>query len=118
MSRFTSEKSALLGIMGTKVLDGFTENSQEYKHISTTDAAAQSALKKDVVGRFMAILFLRNAKQSRLREMLLEYWKTFTNKEDRYPRTMPNMVYVIRKMPEKKPKQTTKYPGKKKEKEK
>ena len=31
ISRFKSEKSVLLGLMGTKFLDGFTENSLEYK---------------------------------------------------------------------------------------
>ena len=68
-----SKKSVLLGIMGTKFLDGFTENSQEYKNILITDTVAQSALKKHIFGRFMAILFLRNAEQSHFGEMLLEY---------------------------------------------
>ena len=118
MSRFKSEKSVLLGIIGTKFLDGFTENSPEYKRVSPTNTAAQSVLKKDVTGRFMAILFLRNAEQSRFGEMLLEYRKAFANKEDKYPRTIPDMVDVMRKMPEKKRKQVQKPPGKEKEKEK
>ena len=64
MSRFKSEKSVLLGIMGTKFLDGFTENSPEYKRISPTDTAARSVLKKYANGRFMAVMFLQNAEQS------------------------------------------------------
>lgn len=102
MSRFKSKKSVLLGIMGKKFLDGFTENSQEYKNILITDTVAQSALKKHIFGRFMAILFLRNAEQYHFGELLLEYWKAFSNKEDRYPRTIPVMVNSMRKIPEKK----------------
>ena len=66
----------------------------------------------------MAIIFLRNAEQSRFGEMLFEYRKAFANKEDRYPRKIPDMVDIMRIIPEKKQKQTTKSPGKEKEKEK
>ena len=115
ISSFKSEQSVQLGIMWTKFFDGFTENSQEYKNIYITYTAAQSALKEDVVGRFMAILFLRNAKQSCFGEMLVEYRKAFANKEDIYPKTIPDMVDVVRKIPEKKRKQNPKPPGKEKE---
>ena len=50
--------------------------------------------------------------------MLLEYQKAFANKEDKYPRTIPDMVDVMRQMPEKKRKPVQKPPGKEKEKEK
>ena len=66
----------------------------------------------------MAVLFLRNAEKSRFGEMLLEYRKAFVNKEDRYPRSIPDMVDVMWQMPEKKWKQTPKPPGREKEKEK
>ena len=104
--------------MGTKFLYGFTENSPKYKQISPTDKAAQNILEKDLTGRFMAVLFLRNAKQSRFGDMLLIYQKAFANKEDRYPRTIPDMLDVMRQMPEKKWKPIQKSPEKEKEKEK
>ena len=48
----------------------------------------------------------------------MEYWKSFANEEDRYPSIIMDMVDVMRKMPEKKRKETTKPPGKEKEKDK
>lgn len=102
LSRFKSEKSVLLGIIVTKFLDWFTEKSQEYKDIASANTATQTALKKDVVRRFMATLFLRNSKQSGFGEMLVEYQKLFANKDDGHPKTIPDMINVMQQMLENK----------------
>lgn len=98
LSRFKHEKSTLLEIMGTQWLDGFTENSQEYTNILITNAAAHSMLKKDVAGRFITNLFLRNADTSCVGEMLVKYHKGFLDKDDRYPKTIINLINVMRKI--------------------
>lgn len=57
MRGFKSGKGFLLGTICTKFLDWCTEISLEYENISTTVTATQSALKKYVIGRFMAVFF-------------------------------------------------------------
>ena len=43
--------------------------------------------------------------------MLVDYWKAFANKENKYPKKLPDMIDVMRQIPERKwkpPKVTTK----------
>ena len=79
----------------------------------------QSALKKNVEGICMTTLFLRNAEQSGFGEMLVEYQKVFVNKDDKYPKTIPDIMVFMRQIPENKRKTNNpKPPGNEKEKEK
>ena len=46
LSRFKSEQSVMLGLVGRKFLDGYTENTPQYKALADTDTAGQDFLNK------------------------------------------------------------------------
>ena len=49
----------------------------------------------------MFMLFLRNLDKDRFGEMLVEYRKSFANKDNKYPQTVSDMMDVMRQQPEK-----------------
>ena len=63
LERFKSEKNVINSLLGDKILDGYVEQSKEYKALTAgTDLAdRQSAMKKNTLERFYAIMFLRNS---------------------------------------------------------
>ena len=63
----------------------------------------------------MAMLFLQNAEKDRFGEMLVDFGKSYTNKDNRYPQYVADMMNVMQQQPEKREKQKT---SKEKEKEK
>lgn len=60
----------------------------------------------------MTTVFLRNTNQSRFRDILVECHKAFMNKDDRYQKLIPDMMDVMRKIPENKSKPNNHKPGK------
>ena len=112
LSRFKSERNVMLGLVGKNIIDGYTERMSAYLDLAATDTAGQSRLKGEELNKFMAILFLRNAEEDRFGEMMIEYRKSFANKDNKYPKSVPDMIDVMRQQPEKKRKQ--KYPPTKK----
>ena len=55
----------MLGLVGRKLLDGFTENTPQYKALPDTDTSEQYLLKKQELNKFMAVLLLRNYDEER-----------------------------------------------------
>ena len=56
---------------------------------------------------FMDILFLRNADKDRFGEMLVDFRKSYANKENRYPQSMANIMDVMRQQSEKRKTKTS-----------
>lgn len=50
----------------------------------------------------IAVLFLRNSKHDRYNKLLVEFRKTYANKECKYPQNITDMIDVMRQQPEKK----------------
>jgi len=96
LSRFKSGQSVMLRLVGRKFLNGYTENTPQYKALAVTDTAGQDLLKKQELNRFMAILFLRNSDEERFWEMMIEYRKLCANKDNKYPSSIPDMMNVMR----------------------
>ena len=107
LSRFKSERNFMLGLVGKRIIDGYTERTPEYLALAVTDTAGKDLMKRQELDKFMAILFLRNAEQDRFGEMMVEYRKSFANKDNKYPQSVPDMIDVMCQQPEKKRKQKT-----------
>ena len=73
--------------------------------MAVTDTVGQDLMKRQELDKFMAILFLRNAEQDRFGEMMVKYPKSFANKDNKYPQSVPDMIDVMLQQPEKKRKQ-------------
>ena len=65
-----------------------------------TDNAGRKAVKKSELNKFEAALFLRNANHDRYGDLLIEYRKAYANKECRYPKSMHDMMDVMRQQPD------------------
>ena len=105
LSRFKSERNVMLGLVGKRLIDGYTERTPEYLALAVTDTAGKDLMKRQELDKFMAILFLRNAEQDRFGEMMVEYRKSFANKDNKYQSCVPDMIDIMRQQPEKKRKQ-------------
>lgn len=56
-------------------------------------------MKRNELGKLMVVLFLRNSDQEQFGEMMIEYRKTYANKDNNYPSSVPGMIFVIRQQP-------------------
>ena len=104
LSRFKSERDIVFRIMGKKFLDGFAENCEDWDNNWGDDRKKEfwaNELKK-----FLAVLFLRNADHSTYNELLVEYRKSFANKCNIYPKSLEDVVDVMRQVTPKKKKST------------
>ena len=74
----------------------FVGNTTEYKDL--TEEADQTEMKSKAFEQFMAVLFLRASDQQIYGNMQDEYCMDFTNKKDNYPKTIIDMVDVMRQV--------------------
>ena len=58
--------------------------------------------KSNEMKKFVAVLFLRNADYATYNDMLVEYRKSYANKLDIYPKSLEDVVDVMRQQPKKK----------------
>ena len=105
LSRFKSERDIVFRIVGRKFLDGFAEQREEYKNNDAIWNDEQKAeFKRNELRKFVAILFLRNSDYGTYNDLLVEYRKSFANKVDIYPKSLEDVVDVMRQQPAKKKK--------------
>ena len=55
----------MLGFVGRKLLNGYTENTPQYKATEGMDTAGKDFLKKKKLNKFMAVSLLINSDQER-----------------------------------------------------
>ena len=91
----------MTSLFGKGMLDGFAENTLECTSLSLGDAAGKSRVENQVMENFMGMFFLRNSDKYRFGEMLVEYHKSYVNKDNKYPQTVSNMMDVMRQQPKK-----------------
>ena len=94
-------------MIGKKLIDGFTEETVEFKAlpagtVAGVDTLAQKETKKENWEKLLVVLFLRNLEHGRYGELLVDYRKSYANKDCRYPDNVPDMIDVMRQQPEKK----------------
>ena len=66
------------------------------------ETTVQKDFKKANWDKLLAVLFLRNAEHGRYEELLVDYRKSYTNRECKYPINISDMIDVMRQQPEKK----------------
>ena len=71
-------------------------NTIEYN--ASTDADEQAEMKNDAFDQFMAILFLRASDQTKYVKMQDDYRMLYANKKDDYPKSVKDMVDVMRQV--------------------
>ena len=77
------------------------ENVQEYNDMPDTDAAAQlnlqKEMKKKVLAKFFAILFLKQRNQNNYLNLLKEFRQSYANDQrDLFPKDLTSMFDVMR----------------------
>ena len=98
------EQDVVFQIMGRKFLDGFTENCLDWDNEWTDEQ--KNEFKANEVKKFLAILFLQNVNHSTYNELLVEYRKSFRNLRNIYPKSLEDVVDVMRQVTPKKKKPT------------
>ena len=88
--------------MGTRFLDGFAENLPEWPN--TGSDAEKKTFRSKELKKFIAVLFLRNSDYATYNELLVDYRKNFANKQNFYPKSLKDMVDVMRQVTPKKKK--------------
>ena len=96
IERFTQEKQLAKTQLGKHFLDVFVGNTTEYRDL--TEKADQKEMKNKAFEQFMVILFLRASDQRIYGSMQDEYCMDFANKKDNYPKTVTDMVDVMRQV--------------------
>ena len=98
LERFKSERNVISALFGDRILDEHVERSNEYKTLPTgTDLAArQTAMKKKVLERFYAIMFLRQSDHKRYGALMKEFRQSYANRRDIYPENLSDMFEVMR----------------------
>ena len=102
LSRFKSERNVVYRILGTGFLDGLARNSKDWDDTWTDEE--KKVFKAKELKKFVTVLFLRNSDHSAYSELLVDYRKMFANKQDLYPKTLEDMVDVMRQITPKKKK--------------
>ena len=82
--------------MGKHFLDVFVGNTLEYK--VSTGKAEKTSVKSKAFEKFMFILFLRASDQGKYGKMQDECCTDYSNKKENYPKSIVDMVDVMRQV--------------------
>ena len=105
LERFEQEKNIIKSMLGTQILDKFTETYPGYDDMSSDE---QNTMKDATWDAWMATIFLRGGDMKAYGELLKDYWKDFANKRDSYPKMVRQSLDVMRQLkPHKKPKESS-----------
>ena len=100
LSRFKSERDVVFRIWGNKFLDGFSEMLPDWDN-TWTDADKNEFFQNEPK-KYVAVLFLRNADYHSYNELMVEYRKSYRKKLNTYPKSLEDVVAVMRQVqPEK-----------------
>ena len=101
LGHFKSEWNVMMSLFGKNMLDGLVKNTPEYTALTIGNTIGKTRVEKKGMDNFMAMLFLRNVDQVRFGEMLVDFRKSYTNKDNRYPQSVADMMDVMCQQPEK-----------------
>ena len=85
LERFEQEKNIIKSMLGSDVLDKFTETYPGYKVLSSDNKKLMKAGSFDA---WMAVIFLRGGNQNAYGELLKDYRKDYANREDSSPKSV------------------------------
>ena len=91
---FKSERDVALRMMVHEVLDGYIKHLDEYINLPAYDNDGQKA-----INMFEPALILYNADHNMYGDLLVEYWKVYTNKEIRHPKLLSAMMDFMHHKP-------------------
>ena len=92
--RFKQEEVVAKNQLGKDFLVPFVEGTREHETLTKDDD--KKAMKEGSFNAFMAYLFLRRSDQPRYGPMTEGYRMSFANKKDDYPKTIHDMMDVMR----------------------
>ena len=95
----------MMNLFGKRILDEFAGNTPEYTALTLGDTDMQSRVQKKAMDNFMAMLFLSNFNKDRFGEMLVDFMKSYANKDNKYPQLVADIVNIMRQQPERRKKQ-------------
>ena len=93
VKRFKQLHDVVKNQVGTKVLDQFVENQEEYRSLS--DPKDQEELKKAAFAKWMAYLLIRGSNQAKYGTLLKGFTSQFSLGNDQYPKTIQTATDVL-----------------------
>lgn len=106
LDRFKQVKNVVRDQLGKHVLDRFIEL---YPHYREETAAQQTIMKDTAFDAWMAAIFLRGSDQSIYGELVKDYRKDYTNQDAVYPKSIRDVIDVMRQLAPKKKRRDNKY---------
>ena len=95
LERFEQDESIVKSQLGEHVLDTFMESYPNYD-LKTSDE--KKVLKNTGFEAWMATIFLRGSNQSVYGKLMRDCRKDYANNNDNYPKSVRNMVDVMRQL--------------------
>ena len=86
LNRFKGEAEVINRLLGKRLVDGYTEQLDEYTN--AVDDDAKKAVKLKEWNKFIAVLFLRNSEHGRFNDMLVDYQREYANGISKCPRDL------------------------------
>ena len=93
LKRFKQLRDVMKAQLGTRVLDQFVENQEEYRSLS--DTTKEKEMKEAAFERWMAYLLLRGSDQTKYGTLLKGFTSQFSLGNDQYPRTIATATDVL-----------------------
>ena len=94
MLRSKVERDNVLRLLGNKLIDGYVEETVEYKVLMQNYVRKET--KEKELDKFITIMFLGNTDQESFGDLLVEYRRVLANNENKYPATMVIMMDAMR----------------------
>ena len=93
VKRFKQSCDVLRSHMGSKWLDRFVENTEEYQN--ETQAKEQSKLKEQAFERFMAFVLLRNSDEAKYQNLMNGLISKNSMENDQYPKPITTATDIL-----------------------
>ena len=86
VKRFKQQRDILKSHVGTKVLNDFIEQSEEFRNEKST--TKQDEMKEEAMERWMAYLFLKGSDQTKYGSVMRGFVDLFSLENNQYPKTV------------------------------
>ncbi len=91
--RFKQLRDVVKSQLGTKLLDKFMENQEDYR--TATDTTAKDAIKEAAFEKWTAYLYLRGSDQAKYGTLMKGFVSQFSLGNDQYPKTLTSATDVL-----------------------
>jgi hypothetical protein len=94
VKRFKQQRDVVKSYLGTKLLDTFVEQSEEYRNITAAQKAT-STMKEEAFNAWMAYLLIRGCDQSKYGSLTKGFILQYSLGNDQYPKTIQVATDVL-----------------------